>query len=401
MAETTPKGMGAGINAGSGASSGRHRSPAGAAALAVLLLGLAGCGEGGKRRPPALVTVAPASSQRFEQTLNTVSTLEAAEEIELAALSGGRVQRLLVRTGDPVRAGQLLVVLDQTQLRADVQALRAKAKRDQLAYERFRGLVSQGAASALQAEEFQANAIGSREALRAKLADLAYKDIRAPIAGVMGDLTIQPGDVVTAGTPFSRIIRNERLLARIDVPAGRMGLLRPGQPVQLLAADDDQPQAEGRISQVDPGVSATSQTLLAKAIISNPNGLLRNGQRLRTRVLLGSEEQLSVPFEAVTRQFGQAFVFVVGNLQQLRQDPGRADLKALERLPRGTAIALQRPVQVGPLQGNHYPVLEGLRPGERVIVSGTMGLRHGSPVKIRTGGARRGAGPAPPAPGAS
>ena len=270
MAETTPKGMGAGINAGIGASGGasssRHRSPAGAAALAVLLLGLAGCGEGGKRRPPALVTVAPASSQRFEQTLNTVSTLEAAEEIELAAQSGGRVQRLLVRTGDPVRAGQLLVVLDQTQLRADVQALRAKAKRDQLAYERFRGLVSQGAASVLQAEEFQANAIGSREALRAKLADLAYKDIRAPIAGVMGDLTIKPGDVVTAGTPFSRIIRNERLLARIDVPAGRMGLLRPGQPVQLLAADDDQPQAEGRISQVDPGVSATSQTLLAEGL---------------------------------------------------------------------------------------------------------------------------------------
>lgn len=397
MAEARAKGMGADIGSGSG----RHRSPAGAVTLAALLLGLAGCGEGGKRRPPALVTVAPASSQRFEQTLNTVSTLEAAEEIDLAAQAGGRVQRLLVRTGDPVRAGQLLVVLDQTQLRAEVQALRAKAKRDQLAYERFRSLVSQGAASALQAEEFQANAIGSRESLLARLADLAYKDIRAPISGVMGDLTIKPGDVVSAGTPFSRIIRNARLLARIDVPAGRMDQLRLGQPVQLLAADSDQPQAEGRISQVDPGVSATSQTLLAKAIISNPNGLLRNGQRLPTRVLLGSEEQLSVPFEAVTRQFGQAFVFVVGNLQQLRQDPGRADLKALERLPRGTAIALQRPVQVGPLQGNRYPVLEGLRPGERVIVSGTMGLRHGSPVRIKAGGAPRGVAPAPPAPGAN
>ena len=397
MAEARVKGMGAGIGSGSG----RHRSPAGALTLAALLLGLAGCGEGGKRRPPALVTVAPASSQRFEQPLNTVSTLEAAEEIDLAAQAGGRVQRLLVRTGDPVRAGQLLVVLDQTQLRAEVQALRAKAKRDQLAYERFRSLVSQGAASALQAEEYQANAIGSRESLRAKLADLAYKEIRAPIAGVMGDLTIKPGDLVSAGTPFSRIIRNERLLARIDVPAGRMGQLRPGQSVQLLAADGDQPQAEGRISQVDPGVSATSQTLLAKAIIRNPDGLLRNGQRLRTRVLLGSEQQLSVPFEAVTRQFGQAFVFVVGNLEQLRQDPGRADLKALERLPKGTAMALQRPVQVGPLQGNRYPVLEGLRPGERVIVSGTMGLRHGSPVRIKAVVARRGVAPAPPAPGAS
>ena len=372
-----------GIGIGMAMGTGRHRAITGAAALAALLLTLAGCGDGAKRRPPALVGVAPTTSQRFEQTLNTVSTLEATEEIDLAAQAGGRVQRVLVRTGDRVQAGQLLVVLDQTQLRADVQALRAKAKRDQLAYQRFRSLVTQGAASALQAEEYQADAIGSREALRAKLADLAYKDIRAPIAGVMGDLTIKPGDVLSAGTPFSRIIRNERLLARIDVPAGRLTQVRPGQPVQLLAEDGDRPVAEGRIGQVDPSVSAGTQTLLAKATIDNPAGQLRNGQRLRTRVLLGSVQELSVPFEAVTRQFGQAFVYVVGNLAQLRQDPGRADLKALERLPKDTAIALQRPVQIGPLQGNRYPVLEGLRPGERVIVSGAMGLRHGSPVRIK------------------
>jgi RND family efflux transporter MFP subunit len=330
-----------------------------------------------------------------------VSTLEATDEIDLAAQAGGRVQRVLVRTGDPVRAGQLLVVLDQTQLRADVQALRAKAKRDELAYRRFSSLVSQGAASALQAEEFQANAIGSREALRAKLADLAYKDIRAPISGVMADLTIKPGDVVAAGTPFSRIIRNERLMARVDVPAGQLTRLQPGQPVQLLGASDEQPLAQGRISQVDPSVSAGTQTLLVKAAINNPDGLLRNGQRLRTRVLLGSEQQLAVPFAAVTRQFGQAFVFVVGSLEQLRQDPGRADLDALKRLPKGTAIALQRPVQIGPLQGNRYPVLQGLQAGERVIVSGAVGLRHGSPIRISRGGARPGAGPAPAAPGAS
>ena len=380
---------------------GRHRvAAAGATALTALLLALAGC-DGAKRRPPTLVGAAPVGSQRFEQTLNTVSTLEATDEIDLAAQAGGRVQRLLVRTGDRVRAGQLLVVLDQTQLRADVQALRAKAKRDELAYQRFRSLVAQGAASALQAEEYQANAIGSREALRAKQADLAYKDIRAPISGVMGDLSIKPGDVLAAGTPFSRIIRNERLLARIDVPAGQLNQLQPGQPVQLLAASGDQPVAQGRISQVDPGVSAGTQTLLAKATINNAAGRLRNGQRLRTRVLLGSRQELAVPFEAVSRQFGQAFVFVVGNLEQLRRDPGRADLEALKRLPPGTAIALQRPVQIGPLQGSRYPVLRGLEPGEQVIVSGAMGLRHGSPVRLKRGGVRPGAGPAPVAPGAN
>ena len=79
----------------------------------------------------------------------------------------------------------------------------------------------------------------------------------------------------------------------------------------------------------------------------------------------------------------------------------RADLDALSRLPKGTPIALQRPVQIGSLQHNRYPVLQGLQAGERVIVSGAVGLRHGSPIRLSRGGARPGAGPAPVAPGAS
>ena len=368
---------------------------------ALVLVGLVGCGDGERRKPPTRVKVQPPSLQRVEQTLDTVSTLEATDEVDLASQAGGRVQQVLVRQGDAVQKGQLLVVLDQTQLRADVTALRAQASRDQLNYERFRNLVNQGAASALQRDEYRASAVGSREALRAKLADLAYKDVRAPISGVIGDLSIKPGEVITAGTSFSRITRNDRLLARIDVPSNRVGQLRPGQPVQLLAAQGGKPVAEGRITMIDPDISATSQTLLAKANIANPRGLLRNGQRLRTRVFLGSEDELAVPFAAVTRQFGQAFVFVVGTLEQLRRDPGRADLEALRRLPPGTTVALQRPVKVGPLQGDRYPVISGLQAGDRVIVSGAQGLRHGSPVRIKAAGARRAAGPAPAAPGAN
>jgi RND family efflux transporter MFP subunit len=281
-----------------------------------------------------------------------------------------------------VVAGQILVVLDQTQLRADVAALQATAESDALSYQRYQGLVAQGAATALQRDELRAKAIGSREALRAKQADLAYKDVRAPISGVIGDISIKPGDVLQAGTPFSRIIRNAQLQARIDIPANQANAVAKGQRVQLLDGVSPRPLAEGRISQIDPGVSSATQTLLAKATINNSQGLLRNGQRLRTRVLLGAERQLAAPFGAVTRRFGQSFVFVVGTQEQLARDPGKADLGSLRRLPKGTLVALQQPVKLGALQGDRYPVIAGLTPSDRVILSGTLGLRHGSPIRL-------------------
>jgi RND family efflux transporter MFP subunit len=362
---------------------------------------LIACSRPPERQPPLRVQVEPVQERPFADTLDTVSTLEASEEVELASQAGGRVQQLLVRSGQPVRAGQLLLVLDQTQLRAEVAALRARANRDRVNDERFQLLVRQGAATALQRDEYRAAAVASREELRARLADLAYKDVRAPIDGVLGDLTIKVGDVLQAGTPFSRIIRNQSLLARIDVPANQADRVRPGQRVELRRSGEGEPLATGRLASLDPAIIPSSQTLLAKAAISSPSGQLRNGQRLRTRVVLAETLQPAVPFSAVSRQSGQAFVFVQGTLADLRRDPGQAPLERLRQLPPSTPVALQRPVRLGTLQGNAYPVLAGLKPGDRVIRTTSPGLRHGLPVQVIRGEAPPDGQPAPAAPGAS
>jgi RND family efflux transporter MFP subunit len=387
----------------------RHRWISTLALAGTLAGALIACDRPLERQPPLGVQVEPVQQRSFHDTLETVSTLEASEEVELASQAGGRVQQLLVRSGQAVRAGQLLLVLDQAQLRAEVAALRARAERDRANDERFQLLVRQGAATALQRDEYRAAAIASREELRARLADLAYKDVRAPIDGVLGDLTVKAGDVLQAGTPFSRLIRNQRLLARIDIPANQAERVQPGQRVELSRSGEDTPLASGRLVSLDPAISPTSQTLLAKAAIANPSGQLRNGQRLRTRVVLAEGQRPAVPFSAVSRQSGQAFVFVQGTLADLRRDPGQAPLDRLRQLPPSTPVALQRAVRLGPLQGSHYPVLAGLEPGALVIRSNLPGLRHGLPVKamgsvepaLNRGGEHRGGSPAPAAPGAS
>ena len=346
-----------------------------------------GCQQG--RQPAPRIPVV--QSQRletaeFQASFDTVSTLEAEEEVDLAAQAGGRIQRLLVSQGDRVRQGQLLLVLDQAQLRAEVASLRAQMQTNRLNYQRYQELARQGAASALQRDEFRQAYIAAREALVAKEADLSFKDLRAPISGTVADLRVKQGDVIAAGVPITRLIRNDNLLARIDVPATYAERVRPGQRVLLLGASSSQPLAEGPVISVDPGLSAPTQTLLVKASFANARGSLRNGQRSRTRLVLDRRQELAVPFSAVTRLAGQSFIYLVGSLAELEQRPGKAPIAELRRLPSGTLFALQTPVQLGDLQGTLYPLQRmgqgGVQAGDRVITAGLLNLRHGAPVQL-------------------
>jgi RND family efflux transporter MFP subunit len=364
----------------------RHRGSPLPVLAAALALALAGCqGERPEAaRPPLQVSSEDLRVQRFSEVVDTVSTLEALDQVELAAQAGGRIEQLRIRQGDLVQPGQLLLVLDQTQGRAEVLRLRAEVETNRLNFQRYEFLVRQGAASAIQRDEFRQAYIASRQRLVAAEADLAFRDLKAPIAGTIGDVRVKVGDVISAGTPFTTIIRNTRLLARVEVPAIHAARVRPGQGVELLDPATGRPLARAPVLSIDPGVNGNTQVLLVKAEFDNPSPQLRNGLRLGTRLVLDSRDLPSVPFGAVNQQADQSFVFRLGSLAELRRNPGQVDLKPLAKLPPTTPVALQTRVRLGPLQNGRYPVLRGLEPGSRVITSNLINLRHGMPVQPRS-----------------
>ena len=131
-------------------------------------------------------------------------------------------------------------------------------------------------------------------------------------------------------------------------------------PVQIL----DQRQcdlAESHVSFISPQVDNATQTVLVKAQIANNKDKLRNAQFIRARVIWGTQDHPVVPMLAVSRIGGQYFAFVAE-----QQD--------------GKTVARQKPLQVGQMMGNNYVVLDGIKPGDKVIVSGTQFLIDGAPV---------------------
>ena len=355
--------------------------------LTAVMLGACGTG-GGAQRPLPEVKQESVQEASFTDDVDTVSTLEASDLVQLAAQASGRIIELKIAQGDRVTPGQLLITLDQAQEQARLAGLKAREQKDLLELKRYEFLVPLGAAQASERDQRRALYIASREEVRAQEATLAYSNLQSPIAGTVADVSVQVGDVVRNGDPFTKLIRNNTLEARVEVPSTYASRVQLGLPVLLSLPGRNEVLARSTVMSIDPGISAGTQSLLVLAKFTNPDGKLRNGQRLRTRVQLESRLEPSVPFSAVTQTSGQSFVFRLGTLKELEAQPGKADLdrirKGIERgvIPPTTLFALQTPVSLGSLQNNRYPVTKGLDVGQKVITSNLLSLRHGVPVKV-------------------
>ena len=343
---------------------------------------LAGCSE---PKPPAAVPpqvqlVNPRSLLTTDSA-DYQSTLEAIREIRLASEIAGRITSMPVNEGQSVRPGDLLFRLDQVQQRAEVDADAAEARKDFINAERYIFLNQQGAVSTKDRDFYVTQAIQSRDRLKAASATLAYKNVVAPIEGYVGSLNFKIGDVIQAGEVVTSVVDNSRLWVRIDVPGELSDRVRPGLPVILRGPDPSRPRATGQVVFVAPDLDKDRQPLLVKAAFNNPDGSLRNNERVSATLVFDQRQQLAIPQQAVLLQAGKTFVFLAVSAEEARRRLGREiEPAALPNLP----VAIQVPVRLGTLQGGAYPVLEGLSAADTVVVGNLAQLRSGLSVQSAT-----------------
>ena len=347
------------------------------AALALLTLSVAaaGCrGGGGPQGPPPMpVKMVVASAVPIDDTTDYVATLRSRDSAAIMPQVEGQVTRIFVRAGDRVAQGTPLIQIDPAKQQATVRSQEdthaARVAGLALArqqYQRTSALFAEGIASQADLDQAKA-ALDSAQAdlqaagaqVREQQEELRYYRVTAPTAGIVGDIPVRVGDRVTNSTLLTTVDRGGGLEAYVSVPVERAPQVKMGMPIRILDGTGAV-VAESRVTFISPQTDPETQTVLVKAKIGS-GGALRPAQFIRARVVWGTREGPVVPVLAVSRVSGLFFAFVAEGKE-------------------GALVAKQRPLKVGDIVGNDYVVLEGIKPGDRIIVSGTQFLRDGAPV---------------------
>ena len=349
-------------------------------AFTALLATLIGCVKPPPPPPQSTFSLTSPTRQTFTDQATYQSTLESIANVPLAAEIDGRIVAMPMREGQLVRPGDPLFRLDQLQQQASVAAAAAQAREDRLEAERYIFLNQQGAASTKQRDSKVTAAITSAEQLKASAATLAYKDVTAPIAGMVGDIQHKLGSVVRRGEAITTIVDNSRLWVRLDVPGEQAYRLRLGMPVELQAPDKPVLNAIGAVTFIAPSLDRRTQTLLVKATFDNPDGALRDQQRVQASLSFGREQKLAIPQAAVLLQAGQTFVFRAVRPAEAQRLIGTAIKPAPSA---NDLVAVQTPVTLGSLQGGRFAVIKGLSTSDAVVLGNLAQLRSGMVIPRR------------------
>ncbi len=345
-----------------------------AAAMAMACSGGSAKGNAPQGDPAIPVKIEVARAVPISDTTEYVATLKSRDSASIMPQVEGQITEIRVHSGDHISPGAVLMQIDPSKQQATVNsqeqskaAQEANLKWAQQQYDRISALAAAGVVSkqdldqartALDSAKAQLQSLDAQ--VREQQVQLHYYSVVAPSAGIIGDIPVRVGDRVTTTTPLTTVDKPGSLEAYVYIPIERSSQLKMNMPVEIVDGAENV-VAESRVSFISPQVDNTTQTVLVKARIANNEDKLRHLQFIRARVIWGMHQGPLVPVVAVSRIGGLYFAFVAEDQN-------------------GKLVAHQKPLRIGDMVGNDYVVLDGIKPGDKIIVSGIQFLVDGAPV---------------------
>lgn len=332
-------------------------------AVLALCAGLGACSSepAGAARPqaPAIGVVAVAVERKqWADVVEALGTANANESLVLTAKVTETVSRVNFKDGDLVEAGQILVELTGRAETAQLEEARAAYKEAQQQYERQSDLVKQGtiARSQLDAQVALRDAAQARmNAIRARLSD---RVITAPFAGVLGFRRVSEGTLVTPGTEITTLDDVSTIKLDFSVPETALSSMRVGLPVHATSAAWPGRKFDGSIASIGSRVDPVSRAVAVRALLPNPDGLLKPGMLLGVAIETAPREAVVAPEIALVSVGTRHFVYVVDEEN----------------------VARQVEVGIGARRAGEVEIARGLEPGQRVVTDGIVKLRDGARV---------------------
>ena len=320
--------------------------------------------------PPTTVTAAPANEDNWEATLNASGSLLSVQGVTIGAEVPGKVVKIAFEPGATVKAGDILVQLDisteEAQLRsAEASAALAKANLARARDLRQSNTNSPAELDAADAQAKQADA--QAENLRAVI---AKKTMRAPFAGRLGLRLVNLGQILREGEAITTLQTMDPIFVNFSLPQQRLSQIAVGHVIRIKTDASPGQTFEGKITAISPEIDSATRNIRVQATVSNSEEKLRAGMFVNVDVVMPTQTKvLAIPVTAVLyAPFGDS-VFIV---DESKDDKGG----------KGALVLRQQFVKLGDARGDFVSVLDGLKPGEKVVTSGAFKLRQGMTVII-------------------
>ncbi len=313
-----------------------------------------------KEREAVPVEVAALERGHIESVLRFASNLEAERDVQVYAQAPRIVEQLLVEEGNPVRAGQQLVKLQDDMQRtalAKVNGQLEKARRELTRQEKLfqQELISEQTFNEASYEVEQL-LLARDDAER----ELAYTSVKAPISGVVTSRMVNLGDYVTVNQPLFQIVDFDSIVARIFVPEKELPRLHKGQTARIRADAMGDRMFSGSVDRIAPSVDPGTGTVKVTVAIPLQEGL-RPGMYVEVELVAATrDDALLVPKRALVYENDQIFVFRLA---------GERDVERVRLVPQ-----LENAMYVEPL--------EGFEVGDLLVTAGQSGLKDGALVKL-------------------
>ncbi len=326
---------------------------------------LAACSGGSAKQPPErlapLVEVASVTQEDIAQSLSAIGVLRAEEELVLRPEIAGRVVRIGFAEGARVKAGQLLVQLDDAALTASVAEARASRDLARADGRRAQDLFAQDLLARSELERLQAQTATLEASLARAQAQQAQARLVAPFDGVVGLRQFSLGELVQPGQALVSLVSLAALKVDVPIAESDARLLQAGQAVEVTIPALDNLLLTGVVQAVEPRLAEGSRALNVRVRLTNQDGRLQPGMTARVTVAIsGAEPGLWLPAQAVVARAGRFVVFRVQDEQ---------------------AVAVV--VETGARRNGQVQVLSGLQSGDVVVMSGQNKLnRDQQPVRV-------------------
>jgi membrane fusion protein (multidrug efflux system) len=352
--------------------------------------GLSGCKKAPPAAPPPpVVEVMEIKTTNAPASVEFIGQLDSPQNVDVRARVEAFVDKMLFTEGTEVKEGQPLFKLDDKPYQERLAAAKGQLAEAKAALNKYdkdvarlmplaekKAVPQQDLDNALASVDVgKASVISAQARVDSAILDMGYCDVRAPVTGLIGAKQVSMGDLVGKGSPtllatisvldpiwfYCNVSEVDYIKAESEVQ--RTGKRVEDLPVNLILANETTHPDQGKFVFIDRAVDPKTGTLRVRAQFANTKKLLRPGMFGRIKVDLGTRpDSIAVPERAVTELQGKNFVWAVGSDNKVTQ----------------------RAVKVGGQLGENLLILEGLKPGDRIVVEGLQKVKEGAPVEPKT-----------------